>query len=196
MKKTLLIDIDDTLINSFELPIVNQFLGTNYGEEDFKSYIQEIFTDPSEMERFHEFLFTQKVYGDDTIKVKDDAIRVVKKLSKAYSVYLCSDYTFWQKPWESDRFFVEKFHFLKRHFNFISPLQHIFLKEKQLLQADIMIDDRIENFGENIRQRILFSAYHNKTISSDELRDRGIIRVDTWSDIESLLLDGKKRGDN
>ena len=33
----------------------------------------------------------------------------------------------------------------------------------------------------------MFTAWHNKNISSKELESKGIIRVDSWYDIEKVL---------
>ena len=187
-KKTLIIDIDDTIVSSFELPFLNAFLGTNYTENDFKNYITEKLTDEAEKNLFCDYILSKETYGDDTITIKEGAIEAVKQLNENFILYLCSDYTCWQKPWNSNKFFIDKFQMLKKHFNYISPFQHIFLRDKQILHADIMIDDRIYNFGEHIDRRILFNAYHNKNISDDDLNVKKITRVNSWSEVELLLL--------
>ena len=187
MKKTILIDIDDTLIGSFELPLLNQFLGTTYTESDFADYIQEKLTEDN-MDAFHDFLLTKDVYSDDLVHFNEDAIEVLRQLNDKHSVYLCSDYTFWERPWDSDHFFKSKYDFLKRNLAFIDPSQHVFLRNKKLLSADVMIDDRIDNFGQGIGQKLLFSAYHNKNINDCDLKDSGVERVSSWEEIAKILL--------
>jgi len=42
-KKTILIDIDDTVLYDFELPFINEFFGTKYSYADFEyvnAYVQ------------------------------------------------------------------------------------------------------------------------------------------------------------
>ena len=187
MKKTILIDIDDTLIGSFELPLLNEFLDSSFTEDDFADYIQEKLTKEN-MDAFHDFLLTRDVYSDNIIKFNDDAIEVLKKLNEKHSVYLCSDYTFWERPWDSDHFFKSKYDFLRRNLSFIDPSQHVFLRNKKLLCADVMIDDRIDNFGDGIGQKLLFSAYHNKNIGDCELKNKGVDRVSSWKEIAKILL--------
>ena len=36
--------------------------------------------------------------------------------------------------------------------------------------------------------KMLFTAYHNKTITDEELKQNGVIRVNGWKDIEKILL--------
>lgn len=40
---------------------------------------------------------------------------------------------------------------------------------------------------EGAKIKLLFTAWHNKNISSKELESKGIIRVDSWYDIEKVL---------
>ena len=35
---------------------------------------------------------------------------------------------------------------------------------------------------------MLFTAYHNKTITEEELKKEGAIRVNGWKDVEKILL--------
>ena len=36
--------------------------------------------------------------------------------------------------------------------------------------------------------KMLFTAYHNKTITEEELKQEGAIRVNGWKDVEKILL--------
>ena len=54
--------------------------------------------------------------------------------------------------------------------------------------SDIKIDDKIENLV-NGDIKILFTAYHNKNISDEELKNQGIIRAKDWLDIKKILLE-------
>ena len=51
----------------------------------------------------------------------------------------------------------------------------------------ISIDDKIENLI-NGDIKLLYTAYHNKNISKEELEEKGIIRVNNWLEIEKILL--------
>jgi len=56
-----------------------------------------------------------------------------------------------------------------------------------MIPFDIKIDDKITNL-DNSTTKILFNAWHNKTISEEELKDKNVIRVYNWKDIENILL--------
>lgn len=36
--------------------------------------------------------------------------------------------------------------------------------------------------------KMLFTAYHNKDITDEELKDNEVIRVNGWKEIEKILL--------
>ncbi len=62
------------------------------------------------------------------------------------------------------------------------------MRRKQLLHADIMIDDKPTNFGDYIGKKLMLTAYHNKNISDNELKTKNIERVNSWYDIAKILL--------
>lgn len=77
---------------------------------------------------------------------------------------------------------------LREKFSYLNPKQFIFMRRKQLLNADIMIDDKLTNFGEHIDKKLLFTAYHNKGIDNSELSKQNVTRVNSWYEIADLLL--------
>ena len=66
-------------------------------------------------------------------------------------------------------------------------LDNIFLSNKGILNADIRIDDRIENLL-NADTKLLFSAYHNIKYSDEYLKSVGVERMDNWYDVKRRLL--------
>ena len=46
------------------------------------------------------------------------------------------------------------------------------------------------NLYKYAEMKLLFTAWHNKDMSDEELSQQGIIRVDSWDDIKRILLDG------
>ena len=36
--------------------------------------------------------------------------------------------------------------------------------------------------------KLLFTAYHNKNIADDELKEKKLTRVNSWKEIEKILL--------
>lgn len=72
-------------------------------------------------------------------------------------------------------------------FPFINPNNIIFLGNKSVLNCDIKIDDRIDNL-DGAKTKILFTAWHNKNISKDELNNKKIKRANNWKEIENIFL--------
>jgi 5'(3')-deoxyribonucleotidase len=60
------------------------------------------------------------------------------------------------------------------------------MKNKNLIHSDIAIDDRIDNL-QNADEKYLMNAWHNRKISEEELKEKGIVRVYTWQDILKQL---------
>ena len=187
MKKILIIDIDDVLVDNYMLSSLNKFLGTNYGEEDFSGYyLQNVISDPKKQEEFFKFLFTQDMYRD--IPIKDGVNEILPKLNEKFDLLLCSNILIPNHEWQADMEFISKFAMLHRNFPYLSPNQFVFMSRKQLLHADIMIDDNPANFGTHIDRKLLFTAPHNKNIPASELSKHKITRVNSWAEIAALLL--------
>ena len=66
------------------------------------------------------------------------------------------------------------------------------INNKDMLEADIRIDDSISNLKGKAEKKILFTAYHNKNITDDKLEKEGVIRANSWREIEKILLGGKE----
>ena len=109
--------------------------------------------------------------------VMEDCQRVLYNLNEAYQVYIVS------AAMEFPNSLVEKQLWLNQHFPFISWQQMVFCGSKQIIKADIMIDDHFKNLNFFTGETILYTQPHNK------FADNGVHkRVDNWIDIERLLL--------
>lgn len=87
MKKTLIIDIDDVLVDSYIFIMLNKFLGTNYKEEDFSDYyLEDAIKDPKQLDEYYKFIFTQDMYKD--IPIKAGVQEVLPKLNQKYDLFL------------------------------------------------------------------------------------------------------------
>lgn len=187
MKKVLVIDIDDVLVDSYMFIMLNKFLGTNYKEEDFSDYyLEDAIKDPKKSDEYYKFIFTQDMYKD--IPIKEGVQDVLPKLNEKYDLLLCTDFLIPNYEWQADKEFISKFNMLKEKFSYLNPKQFIFMRRKPLLHADIMIDDKPTNFGNHIGQKLMLTAYHNKNITDKKLKEQGITRVNSWFDIANLLL--------
>ena len=56
------------------------------------------------------------------------------------------------------------------------------------MDFDIRIDDKLENVIDG-NTKILFNAWHNRDLDDEYLKEKDVIRVNSWDDIEKILLD-------
>ena len=195
LKKTLLLDVDEVIVFSGFLEAINDFLGTNYVIDEFSEYYIDTVVIPSDrMDEFNEFLRNRNLY--DYAPLLPNAIEVIKKLNEVYDIYILSSCVNFLDVDGSGRYFADKYNFLRKTLPFIDPSHIILTSAKHLFVADIQIDDRINNFGPHVNLKILFPSYHNKEITDEELKEKGIIRAgldwrDGWSKVEEILLKRK-----
>ena len=192
MKQTLLLDVDEVIVFSGFLEAINDFLGTNYVIDEFSEYYIDSVVIPSDrMDEFNEFLRNRNLY--DYAPLLPNAIEVIKKLNEVYDIYILSSCVNFLDVDGSGRYFADKYNFLRKTLPFIDPSHIILTSAKHLFVAGIQIDDRINNFGPHVNLKILFPSYHNKEITDEELKEKGIIRAgydwrDGWSNVEEILL--------
>jgi len=102
---------------------------------------------------------------------------VVEKLYNTYDLYIVSAAV------EYPQSLTEKLEWLNEHFSFIPWQKIVFCGTKDIVAADIMIDDNFKNLDPFSGQTLLFTQPHN--ILADPGRHR---RVSNWNEIASLLL--------
>lgn len=186
--KKIMIDMDDVITHNYTMDYINEFLGTNLLLEDQTDfYLQNLTGD--RIDDYYRFIHNKNLYGD--CPLIEDCYEVLEKLNKKYEVYIVTSYL-WNPDsteYDSSGFNLSnKYYYLKDKLPFIKPNQYIFMVDKSLIYMDIKIDDRISNL-DNCETKILFSNWHNKNISKKELKEKNIITVDSWKDIEKLLLE-------
>jgi 5'-nucleotidase len=72
---------------------------------------------------------------------------------------------------------------LHDNFPFISWRQMMFCGDKNIIKADIMIDDHFKNLDYFEGRTILFTQPHNMLIANSKH-----LRVNSWAEIEKLLI--------
>ncbi|MCX6254161.1 MAG: 5'(3')-deoxyribonucleotidase [Bacteroidia bacterium] len=72
---------------------------------------------------------------------------------------------------------------LSEHYPYISWKQIVFCGCKDIIKADIMIDDHFKNLDNFSGKTILFTQPHNMNLTHSRHK-----RVDSWAEIEKLLL--------
>lgn len=183
MKKRIMVDMDDVITTGGFLHLINEYLKTNYTEDDFESfYMQDIVPNKDE---FFKWFKTHNMY--DYCSLTPNAYEVLEKLSKNYEIFIGTSYIIRDIIKDTAFLLPQKYEFLINTFPFINPNNIIFLGNKSVLNCDIKIDDRIDNL-DGAKTKILFTAWHNKNISKDELNNKSIKRANNWKEIENILL--------
>lgn len=183
MKKRIMVDMDDVITTGGFLHLINEYLKTNYTENDFESfYMQDIVPNK---DKFFKWFKTNNMY--DYCSLTPNVYEVLEKLSKNYEIFIGTSYIIRDIIKDTAFLLPQKYEFLINNFPFINPNNIIFLGNKSVLNCDIKIDDRIDNL-DGAKTKILFTAWHNKNISKDELNNKGIKRANNWKEIENIFL--------
>ena len=182
MKKRIMVDMDDVITTGGFLHLVNEYLKADYKEDDFESfYMQDVVPDKDE---FFKWFKTYNMY--DFCTLTPDVYEVLEELNKNYEIFIGTSYMIRDLK-DSSFLLPQKYEYLINKFPFLNPNNFIFLRNKSVLNCDIKIDDRIDNL-DGAKTKILFTAFHNKNISNEELKKQGIKRADNWKEIENMLL--------
>jgi 5'-nucleotidase len=102
---------------------------------------------------------------------------VLEKLNVIYEIVVVSLAT------EFPNSLTDKQLWLNDHFPFISWRQIVFCGNKNLIRADIMIDDHFKNLDHFKGETIMFTQPPNMLIKNSRHK-----RVNSWQEIEKLLL--------
>lgn len=181
--QTLMVDMDDVITHGGLLYLINDFLGTNYAESDFTDfYMQNIIPNK---EDFFKYFITKNLY--DYCTLAPNAYEILEQLNNKYEVFIGTSYIYPEIKKDSGIILLHKYNYLYENLPFINPKNYVFLGNKEILNCDIKIDDKIENL-KNARTKLLYSAYHNKDINEKVLTNNNIKRVDNWNDIKIKLL--------
>lgn len=119
-----------------------------------------------------------------TVKPKKDAVKYIKKLiDDGFNLYLCTttDYRNVKPKYEC---------IIMRYFPFISWRHIIVAGRKQMIKADILIDDGVHNQEGGDYNKILVSAPHNRMYDAE---GNGMIRAEGWDFIYNTVIDMAKK---
>lgn len=186
MKKRLMIDMDDVICNKGYLYLINQFLNTNYVEEDFKNYYMQEVIPKERKADWKEFFAKSNIYAN--AEFIGSAQSSIKKLTEIYEVFIVTAYVIKDYEEISGKVLNDKFNWLRENLPFIPPSNYVFVQNKDIIDCDIKIDDRLLNLTGTAETKLLFNAYHNQKITNEELNNRNVKRVYDWKEIEEILL--------
>lgn len=172
------IDMDDVLCGTTEkmLTIFNE----TYNEEFTPNDLAKVGKEEKITNEMIEFIleeFNKPGFTRD-LAVKKDAIEVVESLNEKYNVYIAT------AAMEVPGTFFDKYSWLEEHFPFLNPHYFIFCGNKQVVNADYLIDDTIKQLENFNGTGILYTAKLNEGIQVP------FTRVDNWSQVYGHFIDG------
>jgi 5'(3')-deoxyribonucleotidase len=128
---------------------------------------------PEEVNRkWYEYINEPGFFRD--LPVIPGSQEVIRALMDKYEIYIVS------AAMEFPNSLADKLSWLKEHFPFIS-WEHIIFCGNKIIDADVLIDDRIRNFNTFRGRKLLFTSPHNMLITDHE-------RVNNWQEVAGKLL--------
>jgi 5'(3')-deoxyribonucleotidase len=170
--KRILIDMDGVLAD-----VYHRFFELH--EEDFgkRLLIQDI-VGLKEAEAFpNQLKWVNSPGFFRSVPVMSGSQQGLKRLNEHFDVVVVSMAT------EFPNCLTDKQIWLIKHYPFISWKQMVFCGCKDIIQADIMIDDHLKNLDNFNGETIMFTQPHNINLTDSRHR-----RVDSWAEIEKLLM--------
>lgn len=182
--KTIMIDMDNVITDGQIQHYVEEFLKEKIDREEIGdyTYIQKV--TESKKEAFWNYVKNKDFYKSSPLL--EGCYEVLEKLNRKYDLYIVTSYLWKETIDLSGKNLQYKYNYLRKELPFIPPEKYIFTTNKKIIPFDIKIDDRIDNL-ENGKMKLLFQQWHNKNISSEELKKKKVILVKNWKEIEKIL---------
>ena len=170
--KTIAVDMDGVLAD-----VLSLFLDLDAHDFGRRKTLEEIEGVPElqAFERILDYLHRDGFFR--SAPVMPSSQDVLYRLNQHYNVYVVSAATEYPKS------LSEKQAWLNEHFPFITWQQMVFCGSKQIIRADLMIDDHLKNLDFFPGETFLFHAPHNAKLEAPRHR-----RVRGWREIATLLL--------
>ena len=102
------------------------------------------------------------------------------ELSRSHDIYITS------AAMEVPSSFGDKFQWMEKNFPFIPPSRIVFCGNKNIINADVLIDDRSRHFKGFQGTGILFTAPHNAAEAAD-------VRANNWNEVMEILGGGQSQ---
>lgn len=180
----ILIDMDDTLEDLLESWVaeLNKMYGTNVNHEDIDDWDIGLFFPTLTRFQIFEPLFTCDFW--DSVKPKEDAVKYVKKLKDdGFQVYVCTNTNYKTLKDKMDKV-------LFKYFDFLSWNDVIVTTNKQMVDADFLIDDGVHNMLGGKYKGILMDAPHNRKFNE---REYNIFRAKNWQEVYAYIKEESRR---
>lgn len=173
------VDMDEVIADALSrhLTLYNNATGEKVTPELIWEVGLEAAIPPKYREVFHTLPHEDGFF--DNLAVIPNSQRALQMLSSEFEIFITS------AAMEVPRSFDAKFRWLREHFPFIPTSNIVFCGDKEIIDADYLIDDRSRHFARFGGTGILFTAPHNA-------RERARLRANDWDEVLSMLM--KKPG--
>ncbi|MBX4152232.1 5' nucleotidase, NT5C type [Paenibacillus lautus] len=112
-----------------------------------------------------------------SLSIMEGSQEVLRELSYTYDIYIVT------APFNPNNV-VPKYQWLKENFPFLDEEKFVFTRDKSVIRAEYLIDDKPKNLETFQGNQILYAAPHN-------LKEDRFYRVNNWEEVRETLLDWK-----
>ena len=176
--KTILVDMDDTIENCTEAWVhyVNKRYGTDIDPDTLRDWDVSKAFPTLTYEQVYSLTFEEEFWH--TVRPIEGAAEYLKKLlDDGYKIYIvtCAAY-------ETLRVKMEEVLF--KYFPFFEWKDVIIASNKQMIKADILVDDGVHNHIDSEYTRLLYTAPHNCEYDAEA---NGMVRVNNWKEVYDFI---------
>lgn len=178
MRLKILIDMDDTIVDLLGawVEYLNYKYRLSVNVEDITEWDITKFFPTLTPSQIYEPLKYDYFWG--LVKPKSLASHYICELIRdGHEVYICT-----ASYYESLKYKMDLALF--KYFDYISWGDVIVTRNKQMIDADILIDDAVHNLIGGKYKGILMTAPHNKSVNAREV---GVYRADNWEEIYNII---------
>jgi 5'-nucleotidase len=178
-RKRIAIDMDETIANSLKEHIrrFNAEFGTNLTEKELHGKNIEDLVPADQRTAVRRMVRDGSFFED--LEVIEGAQEVAQDLARVYDVFIVS------AAMEVPESFAAKYRWVQRHFSFIPVRNLVFCGDKEIIDADYLIDDQVRHFRNFRGTGMLFSAPHNA-------KQSGYSRVENWQEVRRLFRERRR----
>lgn len=187
-KKSIMIDMDEVIVVGNFSNYLIEFLGNvNFDNLHTQNRQDLIKGREEEFKTKYKYKNLYKNSNGNYIEPLPNCVDVIKELNTIYNVYIVTTYIWKKDVIDPATNLKNKFEYLHYWLPFIDANNFIFITDKTKIKYDIGIDDNVLNL-ENCNKKLLFTEFRNKKLTDDELKTKGVIRVNNWLDVKKELI--------
>ena len=168
------VDMDEVIADSFSkhLRLYNQLVGANLTKEVVSKKGLGAVIPHDRRDQFAAIPHGEGFFND--LEVIEGSQEALLELSRHHDIFIAS------AAMDVPTSFDAKYKWLQKHFAFIPTNRIVFCGDKNIVDADILVDDRSRHFADFRGTGILFTAPHNASESAE-------LRADNWNDVLRIL---------